>query len=102
MNHKDFTKFLTELQEHQTKVLLGKNAEYAPGEDKLQNFKTASSVTGKPGSEVLWMYALKHFVSIQDIVLYNSTYTPALMREKCGDLRNYLVLLEALIKEENS
>jgi hypothetical protein len=100
MNHKDFTKFLKELQENQTQVLLGKNAEYAPGDDKLENFKTGASVTGRSASEVLWMYALKHFVSIQDIVLKDSKYTPELMREKCGDLRNYLVLLEALMAED--
>jgi len=99
MNHKDFTKFLTELQEHQTKVLLGKNAEYAPGEDKLENFKVGARISGKKPQEVLWMYALKHLASVMDLVDGKLTYTPELAQEKLGDLRNYLVLLEALMLE---
>ena len=100
MTHEDFIAFLAEAQEHQREVLASKNKEYAPNSDKMANFKKAGRAAGKPAEEMLWAFAMKHFISIQDIVYGDTEYTPEIMREKCGDFRNYLILLEALLSEK--
>ena len=102
MNHEYFEEFLSDVQAHQREVLISKNAEYAPGNDKLANFKKGAQAMGVAPEECLWGYAMKHIISIQDIAQGESSYTPEKLREKCSDLRNYLVLLEALMQERHT
>jgi hypothetical protein len=101
MNHEDFNNLLTELQAKQRQVLLSKNAEYAPGQDKLENFKKGARMLGVTPQECLWGYAMKHLVAVQDIVCGDVLYSPELLREKAGDLSCYLILLEAIMLEAN-
>lgn len=102
MNHQNFNNLLEDVQADMTSVLLSKNEEYASGGDKLDNFKKGGRAMGVTAQECLWGYAMKHFISIQDIVYGEGSYTPEKMREKCGDLRNYTILLEALLLEIES
>jgi len=102
MNHEHFSAYLDEAVEHMKTLMGSKNGEYAPGGDKLSNFKKASRMTGKSPEECLWMFASKHIISIQDIVNAEGAYTPDALREKCGDLRAYTVLLEALMQERHT
>jgi len=102
MKHEQFVKLLKEIQAEQSKVLISKNDEYAPGDDKLANFKSGARALGCSPEECLWSYTMKHIISIQDIVKGDGSYTPEKLREKCGDLRNYTVLLEAIMKERHT
>lgn len=102
MRHQDFDAFLEEVQTEERKILVAKNEEYAPGGDKLANFKKGAKALCCTPEECLWGYAMKHIISIQDIVQSESGYTPEKMREKCVDLRAYLVLLEALMIERHT
>jgi len=102
MNHQDFNEFLKQTQEIDRDVLIAKNDEYAPGNDKLANFKKGGNAMGTTAQECLWGYAMKHIISIQDIVFGEGSYTPEKMSEKAGDARRYLILLEALLLEIES
>lgn len=83
-------------------TLASKSKEYSTDSDKLHNFNRGASMTGKIREEIILGFALKHHISVLDIVdNINKGILPteAMVDEKIGDLMNYLVLLEASIKE---
>lgn len=106
MNHAEFNKLLNEIIERTTHVLATKSDEYSTDEDKLHNFKRAGKMLRcSPERALIGMWT-KHVISILDIVdriekdKHNETYDEiVLLEEKIGDAINYLILLEALIKE---
>ncbi len=82
-------------------VLASKAEEYARG-DRLSNFKKAGRRMDVSPERALMYFREKHEVSIMDIVDdLDSGYLPTrkLLKEKLGDSINYLILLEALIRE---
>ena len=80
----------------QERVTLGvKREEYAGNSDRLENFHTGSEITGLTPMQTLWGYLAKHLASVRDIV-NGKVVSREVLREKIGDSRNYLVLLEAL------
>ena len=95
-------------------VLDSKNKEYASDIDKLHNFRRASGMLQcSPEYALVGMWT-KHIISLLDIVdkinkadieMGNNfvckpdDVTIPLVEEKIGDAINYLILLEALIKE---
>lgn len=104
MDKKEFEKLLEHRIELTKKVLSSKNKEYASDSDKLHNFKRAAGMLQKtPETSLIGMWT-KHIISILDIVdkieagehdfLNNS-----MLEEKIGDAVNYLIILEAMIKE---
>lgn len=114
MQHKKFEKLLNEIIKRVTDTLAIKNTEYSTGSDKLYNFKRSGERRRKTPEESLMGMAEKHYTSITDIVdkieLENqkaglhipvrpSFLTKDKLEEKITDGINYLILLEALIKE---
>lgn len=86
-------------------LLVNKSKEYTIDEDRLHNFNEASRITGESREKVLWGMALKHLVSIQDIVFEmnkDEKYIPSefLVQEKISDMMAYLILLEASIEDK--
>jgi hypothetical protein len=86
------------------RILIEKAKEYAKGdEDRLHNFNKAAEITGESREKCLFGFALKHLVSVMDIVKeVNEGKIPKreLTSEKIGDLINYLLLLEASIEDK--
>ncbi|HQT97977.1 MAG TPA: hypothetical protein PK416_08885 [Thermodesulfobacteriota bacterium] len=81
-----------------------KNAEYAPGADKLHNFKAGAALLRCTPEKALLGYMTKHLVSIFDLVGALDQGKCAhvdVWREKIGDAINYLILLEALNYDRN-
>lgn len=99
MNTEQFNKILKARLEKIESVLSKKAEEYADGdEDRLHNFNVGAAFTGKPREKVLWGMALKHIISIQDMIEdIEKGQIPnyAIVNEKLGDFINYGVLLEA-------
>ena len=82
------------------KSILGNKAkEYAMGGDRLHNFKVAARVKNESPEKALWGMAIKHLVCIIDMVDGELEATAPMVDEKIGDMINYLILLEALMKE---
>lgn len=77
-------------------TLIKKNKEYAPSDDPLNNFKEGSEMSGLSMEQVLFMYCLKHLVSLRDIVFKKVDSNTEMLREKTGDIINYMVLLNAI------
>ena len=103
MNSKEFEKILNRRIELTKRVFLKKSAEYSGrGADKLHNFKRAAAALNSTPEEALIGMKIKHDISILDIVenIKNGIIpSKELLEEKCGDSINYLILLEAMIKE---
>ena len=85
-------------------ILASKAKEYAKG-DRLHNFKVASAISNCTPERALKGMMMKHLVSVFDIIDdldKNIVPTSELVDEKIGDLINYSILLEALLKERIS
>lgn len=83
-------------------MLASKACEYASDEDRLHNFKAAAELEGDTPAEALRGMLRKHWVSIADLVWSDTIGEKpsfAMIDEKIGDAVNYLILLEALLKE---
>jgi hypothetical protein len=81
-------------------VLLSKSKEYSAKDDKLSNFRQAGALKGETAEKALWGMWAKHIISLRKIIEdIDSGVIPSegLLSEKCGDMINYTLLLEALI-----
>lgn len=81
-------------------VLGSKSKEYAQEGDRLFNFKLAAQINGITPEKALWGMATKHLVSVMDLVNGRLEAAPYMINEKIGDLVNYLLLLEAILLED--
>lgn len=80
-------------------VLASKAKEYATVADRLHNFKRAASIIRESPAHALLGMLAKHLVSVVDMVEDAELASVAMIDEKIGDSINYLVLLEAILKE---
>lgn len=105
MLQKDFDEILTDRLIAIKNILGSKAKEYATegeGGDRLHNFKVAARIAGTSPERALMGMAMKHLVSVMDLVDASDQENPSslyMINEKCGDLINYMILLEALLKE---
>jgi hypothetical protein len=95
----DFDKLLHRRLELTRGVLGMKAGEYAPPTDRLHNFRTAAILSHQTPAEALRGMLVKHWVSVMDIVARGPKCPDEVIDEKVGDAINYLVLLEAVLKE---
>ena len=98
MDNEQFDKLVDRRVGKIRKVLSSKGEEYGR-EDMLHNFKIAGKMLQCSPERALLGMKIKHDVSVADLVNFPKTVTPYLIDEKIGDAINYLVLLEALLKE---
>jgi hypothetical protein len=104
----EFDKLLATRLDKTRATLATKAGEYATDGDRLHNFHTAALCVRRGAAEVCNGFALKHWVSIRDMLDAHIEAVTNLGRyrsaddrvdEKIGDAICYLVLLEALLKE---
>lgn len=104
MTNEEFRVILEQCIEKLRNTLITKASEYAKTSDRLYNFKRGAEVIKRHLAQICVGYMTKHLVSLLDLVddLVNENYDRVrnLLEEKLGDTIVYMVLLEALIKEE--
>lgn len=103
MTVENFNKIVEERISNIRTSLLSKGEEYSRGNDRLWNFKRGAELSGKTPLRSLEGYVTKHIVSFYDIVDDYDRGVAAsigLINEKIGDIINYMILAEALLKEE--
>lgn len=98
MNLKDFERVTEERLNACHSTLIRKGAEYATL-DRLHNFKVAAAMQEIPVKQALWGMMAKHIVSLTDMCMQPDNYPLDLWDEKIGDGINYLLLLNAVVKE---
>ena len=99
MNSEQFEVIFEEQVKRCRDVLFQKAQEYATNEDRLHNFKVAAAFLQGTPEQALLGFAVKHFVSISDLVRDGELHPAAMWDEKIGDAINYLILLRAQIIE---
>lgn len=97
MRHETFNQLVEEILEEAKQVLVLKDAEYSSDSDRLHNFKVAGFMSGTPPEAALWGMLVKHLTSVRDICYSNEMVTKTKLREKLGDVINYMILLEAVL-----
>lgn len=80
-------------------VLAAKGREYAPGADRLNNFRRQSEMERKPMADIARTLMGKQITSIQDMIDSRADYPQAVWDEKIGDVVNYCILIEAIVWE---
>ena len=102
MGPDQFNDIVLSRMEHCHKTLIPKGEEYSRNGDRLWNFKRAGEKRHCSPSKALQGMAVKHDVSIDDIIDdLDKGIIPSkeMVAEKFGDAHNYLYLQEALIEE---
>lgn len=103
MTQEKFNAFAKNFVKKTTSVLYAKGKSYALNRnDRLEHFKRAAEYLDTTPQEACLAQATKHFISIRDMVCVNdgTVFSPEQWDEKIGDAINYLVLLRALVIDE--
>ena len=104
MNTKEFEKAIESHLQTINNNLVVKAKEYAIEGDRLHNFNRGSEIAGECREKVLFGFALKHLVSVLDIIdkINNDNAnipSQAVWDEKCSDLGTYIALLYASVQD---
>ena len=87
-------------------TLTAKAKEYASDDSRYHNFEVGGRIAGVTPEKALQGMMLKHVVSVFDLIDWTETdderITTELIDEKIGDMINYLILLEGLLKQRVS
>ncbi len=105
MNMQEFEKVTIERVNECLKVMTSKSEQYSTETDKLHNFKVAGELQGCTPEKALGGMMSKHTVSIYDLIndVETGKNIPLEMwDEKIGDHINYLLLLNALVRERRT
>lgn len=103
MTSKEFESVFDSTMKRSYDVLIEKAKQYAIkdiSEDRLRQFKVLAELEGKNPKEVLTSLMAKHTLSVFDLARTDASTSLAMWEEKITDHINYLVLLEALVREE--
>ena len=101
MKQQEFEYWVSKLREESIDTLLAKNANYAPGDDKLHNFKAGADIMGRTTAQTCWGYLTKHLVALRDKVERNDFSDRHDFLEKCQDTINYICFLWCIGIEED-
>lgn len=104
MTKEEFDRFFEQEVKTCKEIMDEKNADYAPGDDKLANFKQAAKLAAISPEKALWGFDLKHRTSIHQGIegkICNGRWPLGWWQEKIRDHINYMVLLLALIEERH-
>lgn len=99
MNRAEFNVIVENRIQKIKNVLAAKAGEYATDGTVFYNFERASEINRKQPRQALWDMATKHLVSVMDMVESGEEYESEYIDEKIGDMINYLILLEGLLKD---
>ena len=103
MTHEKFNNFAKNFVKQTTSVLYAKGKSYALNRgDRLEHFKSAAKYLNTTPQEACLAQLTKHLVSIRDMVFANdgTVFSPEQWDEKIGDAINYLVLLRAIVIDQ--
>jgi len=99
MNQKDFDIEVEKSILRSKRLLNKKGIEYTQNQDRLGQFYRAAVTQSITPTEALMGMATKHITSIADMVKNPFMYPLRKWNEKLTDLRNYTILLDALLRD---
>jgi len=99
MTNEDFAIEVDKSVSRSKSILIKKGVEYSQDNDRLRQFHHAGCAQGIPAPQALMGMAMKHIISLANMVKKPSAYSLKEFHEKIVDLRNYTFLLDALLKD---
>ena len=100
MNHQEFAIEVENSINRSKKLLIKKGSEYATEDgNRLEQFYRAGAAQGILPTQALMGMAMKHVTSIADMVKDPGSYSIQKWNSKITDLRNYTLLLDALLRD---
>ena len=100
MDSKTFETLMEQQFDLCREVLCNKAKEYAT-QDRLHNFHVAAGLRGCTPEQALAGMMAKHTVSVYDMCESGEQYPVELWQEKITDSINYLLLLNAMVREDS-
>ena len=100
MLQEEFNDIVTKQMKKCWETLFNKGNEYAMQGDRLSHFKKAAAVMDSTPKAALFGMLAKHLVSVSDMCLSNGKYHKEVWSEKITDSINYLLILAAIVEEE--
>lgn len=105
MIEKDFLELYSNMKDNEESIMFTKGMEYTQGDlekNRLANFYRIGEDLNLDPKKVLYVYAKKHWDSILCYIKNNKEYSEETIEGRIHDLRNYLVLLNAIIVEQKN
>jgi len=102
MTHDEFNKLFADRFLKCRETLLSKAKQYASDEDRLHNFYEGAILNCCTPEQYAHTLVTKQIIALRDMIVQDMFISQAVVDEKIGDIVNYYVLIEALIKERNS
>ena len=99
MTNEDFAIEIDKSVARSKSLLIKKGVEYSQDDDRLGQFYRAGAVQGISPAQALMGMAMKHVTSLADMVKNPFNYPLKKFDEKVTDLRNYTILLDALLRD---
>jgi hypothetical protein len=105
MNNNEFTIFLRQVLNDTENTLNKKAAEYAPDGSRFHNFDVAKLLFSlvkqyEKNYQAAFGLSVKHLVSIIDLLNGDLEASEYYIREKFGDMINYLILMQGMLLDE--
>lgn len=100
MTREKFNNIVEDQIEMARNTLLRKQEEYSTEENPLHAFSVAANLQGISMREALGGMMIKHTTSIYDFIRSKNDISLEEWEEKIGDHINYLLLLKAILVEE--
>ena len=99
MKVKRFNKIVEDTLHECKSVLVKKEVEYATEVDRFDNFKRAAEIKGTTPIEAAAGMMVKHEESMWKMINNPDMVTEKLLKDKLGDLINYILLIKGLMVE---
>lgn len=106
MKTKDFNNIVKEQLYRCENLLITKMREYAEGSDtdesvdRLAAFKKAAALQNQTPIQAAFGMLAKHLVSVSDMAASGKEYSDERWNEKITDSINYLLIIRAIVEEE--
>lgn len=98
----DFNNSVCKQLDYCKSLLVRKGTEYTLDEsNRLGSFEVAGALQDVSAKEAACGMLAKHIVSVYEMCRSGITYTPETWTEKITDSINYLLILKAMVDDEN-
>lgn len=102
MTREEYNKSIEAQLKRVKETLIKKNKEYSTDNSPLHNFHQSAKILRVSPKECALAFMVKHLTSIIDMTQSDIDYPMELWREKLGDAKNYMILIECLVEEEKN
>jgi len=100
MLQEEFNNIVTNQMKKCWETLFNKGNEYSVQGDRLSHFKKAAAVMESKPKAALFGMLSKHLISLSDMCMDKRKHPKEVWSEKITDSINYLLILAAIVEEE--